>query len=138
MRATRPISVAILLLAAVCAGASAQNSGDRTGTIPAAALGGQPDAREWSGEDGASGHPLMTAAAIRQAAADFQPCLERLWPQAARHGVSRMAYQSLTAHLSPDLRIMDLLDSQPEFTKAVWDYLDILVNDTRVAKGRAM
>ncbi|MES2751546.1 MAG: lytic murein transglycosylase, partial [Pseudomonadota bacterium] len=39
---------------------------------------------------------------------------------------------------SPDLRIMDLVDSQPEFTKAVWDYLDILVNDTRLAKGREM
>src|SRR4029077_2096722 len=25
----------------------------------------------WTGEDGASGHPLMTAAAIRQAAANF-------------------------------------------------------------------
>ena len=57
---------------------------------------------------------------------------------AARYGVSRMAYQSLTAHLSPDLRIMDLMDSQPEFTKAVWDYLDVLVTDARIAKGRAM
>ncbi len=47
--------------------------------------------REWSGEDGASGHPLMTAAAIRQAAADFHGCLDRLWPLAARHGVTRAA-----------------------------------------------
>jgi lytic murein transglycosylase len=31
---------------------------------------------------------------------------------------------------------MDLMDSQPEFTKAIWDYLDILVNDVRLAKGR--
>ena len=31
---------------------------------------------------------------------------------------------------------MDLMDSQPEFTKAIWDYLDILVNDNRLAKGR--
>ena len=37
---------------------------------------------------------------------------------------------------TPDLRIMDLMDSQPEFTKAIWDYLDILVNDNRLAKGR--
>ena len=28
------------------------------------------------------------------------------------------------------------MDSQPEFTKAIWDYLDILVNDNRLAKGR--
>jgi membrane-bound lytic murein transglycosylase B len=138
MRATTPTLIATILLVAVCAGASAQDGGDRTGAIPHAALGPRPSPLEWSGEDGASGHPQMTAAAIRQAAANFQPCLDGLYPMAARYGVSRMAYQSLTAHLSPDLRIMDLLDSQPEFTKAVWDYLDVLVNDVRVAKGREM
>jgi lytic murein transglycosylase len=31
---------------------------------------------------------------------------------------------------------MDLMDSQPEYTKSIWDYLDILVNDVRLAKGR--
>ncbi|MDI1346728.1 MAG: lytic murein transglycosylase [Pseudolabrys sp.] len=92
----------------------------------------------WSGEDGASGNPLMTADAIRQAAADFHPCLERLWPQAARRGVSRASFERLIAPLTPDLRIMDLLDSQPEFTKAVWDYLDVLITDARIAKGRAI
>ena len=127
-----------MLLVAFCAGALAEDIGDRTGTIPAAALSGPPDAREWSGEDGASGHPLMTAAAIRQAAADFPSCIERLWPQAARRGLSRASFEMLTAPLSPDLRIMDLLDSQPEFTKAIWDYLDVLVNEARIAKGRAV
>ena len=33
---------------------------------------------------------------------------------------------------------MDLLDSQPEFTKSFWDYLDILVSDARIADGRAI
>jgi lytic murein transglycosylase len=33
---------------------------------------------------------------------------------------------------------MDLLDSQPEFTKSIWDYLDILVNEDRVRNGRAI
>jgi membrane-bound lytic murein transglycosylase B len=94
--------------------------------------------REWSGQSGASGHPLMTADAIRSAAADFGNCLEALWPQAARRGVSRSAYERLTAGLTPDLRIMDLLDAQPEFTKAPWDYLDTLVSDERVARGREL
>ena len=31
---------------------------------------------------------------------------------------------------------MDLIDAQPEFTKAFWDYLDILVSDARIAGGR--
>src|SRR5262245_47276994 len=33
---------------------------------------------------------------------------------------------------------MDLVDAQPEFAKAVWDYLDILVTDARIARGREM
>ncbi|MEO6945229.1 MAG: lytic murein transglycosylase, partial [Nitrobacter sp.] len=90
----------------------------------------------WSGEDGASGHPLMTANAIREAAASFPNCVAAMWPDAARRHVTRENFERFTAGLSPDLRIMDLMDSQPEFTKAIWEYLDILVNDTRLAKGR--
>src|SRR6266852_6051906 len=90
----------------------------------------------WSGEDGASGHPLMTASAIRQAAANFPNCVASMWPDAARRNITQENFQRFTAGLEPDLRIMDLMDSQPEFTKAIWDYLDILVNDNRLAKGR--
>jgi lytic murein transglycosylase len=92
----------------------------------------------WSGEDGASGHPEMSADAIRQAAANFDNCVAAMWPDAARRGVSQANFQRFTANLTPDLRIMDLMDSQPEFTKAVWDYLDVLVNDTRINAGRAI
>src|SRR4029079_4755396 len=46
------------------------------------------------------------------------------------------SFQRFTTRLAPDLRIMDLLDSQPEFSKSIWDYLDILVNDNRLTKGR--
>ena len=90
----------------------------------------------WSGEDGASGHPLMTASAIRQAAADFDNCVASMWPDATRRNISQENFQRFTTGLQPDLRIMDLMDSQPEFTKSIWDYLDILVNDSRLAKGR--
>jgi lytic murein transglycosylase len=95
--------------------------------------GGAP---AWSGEDGASGHPLMTAAAIREAANNFDSCIAGMWPDAARRGISEDNYQRFTSGLTPDLRLMDLMDSQPEFTKAIWDYLDVLVNDNRLAKGR--
>src|SRR5882757_4988946 len=50
----------------------------------------------------------------------------------ARRNISQQSFQRFTAGLEPDLRIMDLMDSQPEFTKAIWDYLDILVNDNRL------
>jgi membrane-bound lytic murein transglycosylase B len=104
--------------------AQQQGSPGSTGPLP------------WSGEDGASGHPLMTASAIRQAAANFNNCVAGMWPDAARRGISEDNFRRFTTGLTPDLRLMDLMDAQPEFTKSIWDYLDILVNDNRLAKGK--
>src|SRR5215471_835003 len=64
-------------------------------------------AAEWSGQSGASGHPLMTAEAIVAAAANFNACLQGLWPDAARRGVARETFDVHTRDLTPDLRIMD-------------------------------
>ncbi len=91
---------------------------------------------EWSGESGGSGHPLMQADAIRRAASNFQNCLQGLYPAAAKRGISKATYDAYTAGLTPDLRIMDLVDAQPEFTRSFWDYLDILVGEERIARGR--
>lgn len=93
---------------------------------------------EWSGESGASGHPLMTADAIRGAAAEFQGCLQRLYPAAAKRGIPKQTYDALTRDLTPDLKIMDLVDAQPEFTLAFWDYLDRLVGEERIQRGREL
>ncbi len=104
--------------------------------VPGSSSDGASPAAPWSGQSGASGNPLMTADAIRAAAADFPNCIERLWPDAARRGVSRATFEHFTAGLTPDLSIMDKLDAQPEFTKATWDYLDVLVSEERIARGR--
>ena len=103
---------------------------------PASSVPGSSDATPWSGQAGASGNPAMTADAIRAAAADFGNCVAALWPDAARRGVTRENFERFTAGLTPDLHIMDLLDAQPEFTKSPWDYLDLLVSDDRIARGR--
>jgi len=129
-----------VLVAALLAGATAQaqtidSYSGPTGTIPPAIASSPPP---WSGQSGGSGDPSMTAEAIRAAAANFGNCLAGLWPQAARRGITRNVYAAYTSALTPDLRIMDLLDSQPEFTKSVWDYLDVLVTDDRIAQGRAL
>ena len=105
-----------------------------TGTVSQATL--TPSTPAWSGEPGSSGDPSMMPDAIRAAAANFHNCLEGLWPLAARRGVSRRTFEAHIAGLEPDLRIMDLLDAQPEFTKSFWDYLDLLVSEERIAKGR--
>jgi membrane-bound lytic murein transglycosylase B len=102
------------------------------------AVPGGNNAGQWSGQSGASGNPLMTADAIRSAAAEFSSCIEALWPDAARRGITRENFERLTAGLTPDLSIMDKLDAQPEFTKSPWDYLDLLVSDDRIARGREL
>ena len=143
----RVAAAAAPLLLVVTAPAWAQTAGERSPLVAprpsetapatnAAATPAASGAREWSGESGSSGHPLMTADAIRQAATNFATCLEGLWPEAARRGVTRASYTSLTAGLTPDLRIMDLMDAQPEFTKAFWDYLDLLVSEAKIKRGR--
>ena len=104
-------------------------------SVPARGGSGTSD---WSGQPGASGDPRMTVDAIRAAAADFGNCLASLWPDAARRGVARENFQRFIADLTPDLHIMDLLDAQPEFTKSTWDYLDLLVSDERIARGREL
>jgi len=134
--------LAALLSMAAGSVAAAQPGDSRfsgiTGTITPAAVAPSAGAPGWSGQSGASGDPRMTATAIRAAAANFHLCLDRLWPLAAGRGVSRGTFERTTAALTPDLRIMDLLDGQPEFTKSLWDYLDLLVNDTRIGQGRAL
>jgi membrane-bound lytic murein transglycosylase B len=132
----------VLFAAGLAAPAPAQDKPDnwltRLFQPPAGSpVPGSGDATQWSGQSGASGNPAMTADAIR-AAADFDNCIAGLWPDAARRGVTRENYERFTAGLTPDLHIMDLLDAQPEFTKAPWDYLDLLVSDDRIAHGRAL
>ena len=132
--------IAALVVAALSAGTVlAQAPRPDAYAGPTGALApAKPPAPPWSGKSGASGDTSMNASAIRAAAANFQACLRGLWPAAARRGVSQATFRKYTGSLTPDLRIMDLLDNQPEFTRSVWDYLDLLVNDDRIEKGRAM
>src|SRR5260370_1488414 len=132
MRASATVLAAALLLSgaahAQSSGGGLSNlfgnifSGPKSGTAPQATPGPDGSPPPWSGEDGASGHPLMTASAIRQAAANFDNCVASMWPDAARRNISHENFQRFTAGLQPDLRIIDLMDSQPEFTKSIRAY----------------
>jgi membrane-bound lytic murein transglycosylase B len=115
-------------------------TGPTSGAVPPPATSGpaRDAAVDWSGESGASGHPLMTAAAIRAATANFRGCVAGLWPLAEQRGIPRALFEVQIGPLTPDLRIMDLLDAQPEFTKSLWDYLDLLVSEERISEGRAL
>ena len=136
MRLVRGSLLALVPLVAVTAAAPAQD--DRFPNMSNAITGSVPQTQsdKWSGQPGESGHPLMQPGAILAAVADFKNCLERMWPDAARRGISRASFDAHASHLEPDVKIMDFVDAQPEFTRAFWDYLDLLVTDERLAKGR--
>ncbi len=68
----------------------------------------------------------------------FPGCLSAVKAQAQREGVSPATFEALTRDLQPDLSLLELLDHQPEFRTPIWDYLAGLVDDERVADGRAM
>lgn len=91
--------------------------------------------------------PLLLAAALAafslplSAAADeaaFASCLAKLRGEAAAKGVRGDTFDTHTAALAPDMAVIGFLDAQPEFVTPIWDYLAALVDEERVADGRAM
>jgi lytic murein transglycosylase len=81
---------------------------------------------------------LAFAAPLPALADGFSACLDRLRAQAVKRGVSRATFDAHAAQLKPDLSVLELLDAQPEFSTPIWDYLAGLVDEERVADGRAM
>ena len=72
------------------------------------------------------------------ALAQFQSCLEGLRDVAARDGISHATFDRTMRGVEPDPKIIELMNSQPEFKTPIWDYLATLVDDQKVAEGRAM
>jgi lytic murein transglycosylase len=70
-------------------------------------------------------------------AAAFERCLAQLRQQASERGVSRAAFDRHTRGLAPDMDVVGFLDAQPEFRTPIWDYMAGLVDEERVADGRA-
>jgi lytic murein transglycosylase len=71
------------------------------------------------------------------ARADFGSCVGSLRAQAARTGISAKTLDIAFNGLEPDPKVLDLQKQQPEFKTPVWDYVDGLVDDDRVADGKA-
>jgi lytic murein transglycosylase len=84
---------------------------------------------------------LVAAAALSafapSARADFASCVGSLRAQAAHGGISAKALDIAFNGLEPDTKVLDLQKQQPEFKTPVWDYVDGLVDDDRVADGKA-
>jgi lytic murein transglycosylase len=72
------------------------------------------------------------------ARADFESCVAGLRQEAAAKGISAGTISRAFANLTPEPRVVELMNSQPEFKTPIWDYLGFLVDDEKVAEGRQM
>ena len=71
------------------------------------------------------------------ARADFAECVASLRAEASRAGISAKTLDAAFNGLEPDMKVLDFQKQQPEFKTPVWDYVDGLVDDERVADGKA-
>ncbi|MFG1350787.1 lytic murein transglycosylase [Xanthobacter autotrophicus] len=129
--AVKGACVAGLALAAGALITPARAQAQTTGSIFGFPPLGQSQAASANG-----GHPLMTPQALAEAQANFPACIANLWPLAQSKGVSRQTFERYTANLEPQMKIMEFMDSQPEFSKPIGAYVNMLVTETRVKKGR--
>ena len=67
----------------------------------------------------------------------FNGCVKELRGQATAAGVSAQTFDKAMAGVEPDQSVLDAMERQPEFVTPVWDYLAMLVDNERIADGRA-
>ncbi|MHA7872644.1 MAG: lytic murein transglycosylase [Hyphococcus sp.] len=86
----------------------------------------------------AAASAMLTATAPAAAQnRDFESWLDSFKAEAAAAGVRADIIDAAFAGLAINERVYELNDNQPEFTRAIWDYLDGAVSQTRIEKARA-
>lgn len=73
-----------------------------------------------------------------EAASVFTQCLSELRSVARANGVQDSTYTRHTRDLQADMTVIDKLNTQPEFSIPIWDYLSALVDEERVQDGAAL
>lgn len=73
--------------------------------------------------------------AARQSFASWRSALRA---EAINLGVSPALFEQAFAGLTPDPQVIAADQSQPEFSRPVWEYLDSAVSSWRVARGKAL
>lgn len=129
--------LSVALFVALAMPACAEPRSPQDPDQPAAATSSAPDAtdRQAASPEPAPRAPEPVSAEDR---AKYDACIARLRDGAIDAGVSASAFDAQVERLDPDLSVIGLLDAQPEFETPIWDYLAGLVDDERIADGRAM
>ncbi|WP_298955395.1 lytic murein transglycosylase [uncultured Methylobacterium sp.] len=86
---------------------------------------------------GLAGSGLAGFVTPAAAQADFGGCLAGLRQQAVAGGISARTFDSATAGISFDPKVIESSQFQPEFKTPIWDYMAALVDEERVEDGQA-
>jgi lytic murein transglycosylase len=79
----------------------------------------------------------LAALVATPAAAAFEACVAELERAAVDRGVPADVAARAFAEAERDERVLELASRRPEFTLEIWDYMAFLVDDERIADGRA-
>ena len=77
---------------------------------------------------------LFSTSAHAESFAEFIRAFEA---KAVAGGVTKETYRRATDGLTADPNIPKLVETQPEFTTPMWDYLDARITDARISRGQA-
>lgn len=79
---------------------------------------------------------FLATPAFAEPIESFSAFIKNFEATAVAAGVSRATYRAATEGLTPDPNVPDLVESQPEFTTPMWDYLDKRITEGRIEKGK--
>lgn len=82
--------------------------------------------------------PSEQVASVLAAPQSFSQWRAELRMQALSEGISALVFEQALAGLTPDPQVIKADQSQPEFSRPVWEYLDSAVSSWRVARGKAL
>src|SRR6476620_4369251 len=79
---------------------------------------------------------LLVSAVPSTRADDFQAWVARFWPTAKAAGITRQTYDLAFKGMTPDPKVGEAANFQPEYVKPIGEYIDRVVSDKRVETGK--
>jgi membrane-bound lytic murein transglycosylase B len=79
---------------------------------------------------------LVTTAGAASAEQTPRQWVQSFWKTASAAGVDRATYDRALGNFTPDPDVIKRASSQAEFNMAIWNYMDQMVSDERIAQGR--
>lgn len=69
-------------------------------------------------------------------AGEFRACVTELRSQATSRGIKAEVFDGALRGVEADADVIEAKERQPEFTLPIWEYINLLVEDARIAEGQ--